>query len=199
MPVTLGVDVVDAAGTITSGPGGKIAQRCDAKAEGLARTVYLDPLAPPAAPGNVQLTCRPRERAQWSGTRGRTLESCMPSLGAVLTWDDRSTDEDRLNIYARLCPKSVCGEWAVGPARLRGWVPLRSVRRDTTRWLPGCTQVSRGLGTDTYGPLQLGVSAENQAGESPIVAAPLDITLFTGPLPDIVCENNEWVGAGPYR
>ena len=35
------------------GPGGKIAQRCDAKAKGLARTVYLDPLAPPAAPGNV--------------------------------------------------------------------------------------------------------------------------------------------------
>lgn len=86
-----------------------------------------------------------------------------------------------------------------GPGEAEGLGAPRSVRRDTTRWPPGYTQASRGLRADTYGPLQLGVSAENQAGESLIVAAPLDIFLFAGEHPDTVCENNEWVGCGPYR
>ena len=78
VPVTLGIDAMDASGTITSAPGGKIAQRCDAKASGLARTVFLDPLAPPAAPGNVV--------AQTLWTRNPAGDSFRTKVR--VSWDD---------------------------------------------------------------------------------------------------------------
>jgi len=80
VPVTLGIDVVDTAGTTGSAPGGKIAQHCDAKASGLARTVYLDPLAPPAAPANVRV--RETDRR----CRNGSAFDCTTSWR--LTWDD---------------------------------------------------------------------------------------------------------------
>ena len=109
VPVTLGIDVVDTLGTTGSAPGGKTAQRCDATAEGLARTVYLDPLAPPAAPGNVRLPCTPRSRFE-VGSRAITQEG----QEVTLLWQDLSADEDGFHIYARY--ESSCddrrGRWA---------------------------------------------------------------------------------------
>lgn len=154
VPVTLGIDVVDTLGTTGSAPGGRIAQRCDAKAEGLARTVYLDPLAPPAAPRNVVETIL--------STRG------IPETDGVVdkirvTWDDVS-GEAGYRVYVRPFRVSLRTD-----ARGRDcWFPDAG-RPELLATLPADTTVFRY--TDTFeGTWAVGrqylVTAFNRSGEA---------------------------------
>ena len=55
VPVTLGIGVSDAAGAMGTSPAGRVAGRCDARADALGRVVYLDPLTPPRPPTSVRI------------------------------------------------------------------------------------------------------------------------------------------------
>jgi hypothetical protein len=158
VPVTLMIDAVDVSGASGSAPGGKVAQRCDAKAEGLARTVYLDPLAPPAAPTNVV---------------GKTLSTRNPGGDAFynkvrVTWDDVS-GEATYRIYRRDYYYDVefdarkqrprCWFIRIEPAELLDTVPA-----DTTAYR---YELFRGYGDVpyVYGEQYL-VTASNRAGHN---------------------------------
>ncbi len=87
VPVTLAVDVIDAAGFRDSTPAGRTAGRCDATADDLGRTAYLDPLVPPAAPTGVRVT---------------PSQECFSLAGRCdmrVRWADRSTNETAFRVY----------------------------------------------------------------------------------------------------
>jgi hypothetical protein len=79
------VTALDVAGATDAARTGRFARRCDARAKGLGRALYLDPLQPPAAPRNVRVsygeprcdrfedpTCRTRATVTWSPSSGAT-------------------------------------------------------------------------------------------------------------------------------
>ena len=167
VPVTLGIDVVDTLGTTGSAPGGKIAQHCDAKASGLARTVYLDPLAPPAAPGNVT----------WARCRGydgvyRDVEACA-WLGrpSDLGWSDRSDNESGFRVFARPVTLEFYGSRCQRTREVPGqWVLVQELPTGTVTWrvdlssLPRAWQ--RGWPGSSPSSVEFSIAAFNRAGES---------------------------------
>ena len=120
LPVTLGIDITDAVGYRASAPGGKFAGKCDAKADGLGRTAYLDPPEPPAAPSHVRIVgrgicvsdsgCGADYRMTWDAVPGATgYEVFVENLwmtGGAGCGDDH---------YGRLSPVSL---EKVGPGTL---------------------------------------------------------------------------------
>ncbi len=118
VPVTLAVDVNDAAGYRDMTPAGRTAGRCDATADDLGRTVYLDPLAPPAAPTGVKVT---------------PSQDCFSFDGSCemrVRWTDRSTNESAFLVYISPVAKIRFGPpSAAGPGEILSFTCADSRRQ----------------------------------------------------------------------
>ena len=168
VPVTLAFEVSDASGRRFTPSRGKVARRCDAKANGLGRTVYLDPLQPPSPPTAVTLRClEPFELGcgRWS-----------------LSWKHPDTGTARFRVYAErpLATTYVNGKCKV--VKHAGRWPIAGTVAGARKWPVDVLAVYRppekALGKDwRLVEVSLSVSAYNAAGESvPVAAArPVDI------------------------
>jgi hypothetical protein len=91
VPATIGVTALDVAGASDAARTGRFARRCDATADGLGRAIYLDPLEPPAAPGNV--------RVEYDVTRSSRCGFESDRCTIEVTWRDRSTNERSFSVF----------------------------------------------------------------------------------------------------
>ncbi len=172
VPVTLAFQVIDASGRFHA-PRGKVAKRCDAKASGLGRTVYLDPVTKPAAPTAAKLVC--------------TVDAELGCVKYRLDWKHPSADETGLRIYMENFDY-VPNEGACKVTTRTGPWLLATVPAGSSTWAVAYPKlyaaVDKALGKDeTVVDARLSVSATNAAGESPRAKASTSVNLIGDVLP----------------
>jgi hypothetical protein len=174
VPVTLAFEASDASGRRLIPARGKVARRCDARADGLGRTVYLDPLQPPPAPTTVKLRCLD---VQELGCGSYSLSWKHPGMqvAGFRVWVERAEATRYVNDECEIVKHA--GPWLA-------------------KTLPGGDRKWAVDGLSVYGPpekalgkdwrvigLRLSVSAFNAAGDSARVVA----TLWVQGGDDVIC------------
>ena len=134
VPVSLAVEVVDAAGHVSSEIGRlPLPAACDERTVERSRNgrvLYLDPLVPPEPPlpkGNVE-------------DRGWPPAYAPDPLDGAIVWKDRSDNEDGFRIYARRSWFEVDCSVTDGP-----WVLVKELPPDTKSYRPQHTKVVRSI------------------------------------------------------
>jgi hypothetical protein len=187
VPVTLAFEVVDDSGHLLTPERGKVAQRCDATASGLGRTVYLEPLDAPASPTAARVRCT------------RRPEIRVYCLRDVLSWEHPAANEAGFRIYL----ESVT--WIAGrngPCRYESqkgpWL-LATVADGTTKWTVDYDELnivvqsaigSRSRYATTH---KLSVAAFDPGGRSPRRKASGAVDYFHD---DIPCNTDSLDGYG---
>jgi hypothetical protein len=162
VPVSIGVEVIDASGYVSSSLGDlPLPDRCDQRSvnRSKGRVVYLDPLLPPAAPTSRGVVA----------DRGWPPIYSPDPLDGAIVWRDRSNNEDGFHIYARR-------SWFLLDCTLAHttWRLITTVPGGTARYRPRHNQVSRSIPLpDPLPPApghidrwEYAVSAYNEAGDS---------------------------------
>ena len=136
VPVSLSFDIYDEAGYRALSPDGvKRYERCRAATDKPGKVVNLEPPRPPAAPGNVRITCAPKWEVEARGPEGPMMFACLGPTGTV-RWVDRADNEEGYRVYYRLGgwqPKGdpCSGNWKEAST---DWRLLAELPANTTAW-----------------------------------------------------------------
>lgn len=135
VPVSMGIEVIDTAGNVRTDLSNlprptRCDQRAAERASG-ARLVYLDPIAPPAAP---------TVRKGVQNDRGWPAVYQPDPLKGAVVWRDRSDNEDGFRIYARRSWLKADCSVVDGP-----WSIVTEVGADRERYRPNHKQVVKSI------------------------------------------------------
>lgn len=162
VPVSLAVEVVDAAGHVASQMGRlPVPAECDERSVDRARNarvLYLDPLEPPEPPA-------PKGTVE---DRGWPPVYAPDPLDGAIIWKDRSDNEDGFRVYARRSWFEVDCTITNGP-----WELVKELPPDTKSYRPQHTKVTRSIDVPvikgvpgTMVRWEYAVTAFNQAEET---------------------------------